>query len=534
LADIHLSSAASAEVGSGPKLSDYLLIARRRKWWIILGTMGFFLSTTVLVSRLPNIYRAETVILVDSAEVPDKYVATIVTTDIASRLTTLQQQVLSPTRLKKLVEEEGLYPDAVAKRTEEDVIHSLQKSILIEVVSPGGGKMGAFRIQYSGRRRTEVARVTNKLAQMFIDKNLQAREEQTQGTAEFLESQLQETKRQLDEKDAQLRAIKSSNILDLPESKPYHMEALANLRAQSQAIKDKIIQDQREKSMLESLMTSGGDATPTVEAAKDGSDEKVASPYQSQIQKLESKLAELRTRYGPGHPDVRKIQGELARAKAKTADGAGTTTTSAVALEPAIQATPTHRNPVLQAQMEQVDEEIKQQTKLLQPIQEQIDFHTSKLQQVPVFEQQISRLQQDYDILRVQYTQLLGQEKSAEISHALEVHQKGEHFTVLDAAVTPDKPAAPNRMLLSFAGLIGGALVSIALAVTVDMHDESVRSEAEAAQLLGKPVLSGIPQIVSVRERRARRLRAVGMLVGTAVVSSAFGLLLSVMFGGLF
>jgi hypothetical protein len=181
-----------------------------------------------------------------------------------------------------------------------------------------------------------------------------------------------------------------------------------------------------------------------------------------------------------------------------------------------------------------VDEEIKQQTKLLQPIQEQIDFHTSKLQQVPVFEKQISRLQQDYDILRVQYTQLLGQEKSAEISHALEVHQKGEHFTVLDAAVTPDKPAAPNRMLLSFAGLIGGALVSIALAVTVDMHDESVRSEAEAAQLLGKPVLSGIPQIVSVRERRARRLRAVGMLVGTAVVSSAFGLLLSVMFGGLF
>ena len=47
------------------KLRDYWEMARRRKWWIILTTIGVFLATVVYASRLPNIYRAETVILVD-------------------------------------------------------------------------------------------------------------------------------------------------------------------------------------------------------------------------------------------------------------------------------------------------------------------------------------------------------------------------------------------------------------------------------------------------------------------------------------
>src|SRR6266403_804702 len=157
------------------KLGSYLEIAYRRRWWVILSSIGLFIASTVLAYRLPNTYRAETVILVNSAEVPDKYVPTIVTADIAGRLTTLQQQVLSPTRLKKLVEAEGLYPDPNGKATEEEVINSVQKSIVVEAVNPGPGKTGAFRIAYSGRKRHQVAPIANSLAQMFIEENLRVR-----------------------------------------------------------------------------------------------------------------------------------------------------------------------------------------------------------------------------------------------------------------------------------------------------------------------------------------------------------------------
>jgi succinoglycan biosynthesis transport protein ExoP len=511
------------------KLGTYLDIARRRTSWIILTSIGLFVVMTIYAKRLPNIYSAETVILVDSAQVPDKYVPTINTGDIAGRLTTLQQQVLSPTRLKKLVESQGLYPDGTG-RTEAEVVHVIQKSIVVEVVNPGAGKMSAFRIEYSGRKREVVARVANQLAQMFIEENVRARVDQTQDTTQFLQDQLQETKRQLDEKDAQLRAIKSHNILEMPESKPYHMEALANVRTQVQTIQDKIQQDQRDKTMLQSMMFSGTDA-PTVDV--DGGAAAGGGGGQTEIQKLEEKLSLLKSRYGPGHPDVRKTQAEIDRLRAKAGEETQASPASPVQRPAVVTPRERRQNPVLEAQIEKLDEEIQEQTKALQPLQTRMEFHESKLQQIPVFEQQIARLQQDYEILKVQYTGLLDKEKAAEISHALEVHQKGEKFEILDAAVTPEKPAAPNRLLLSLAGLLGGLLAGISLAAIAEMNDESVRTEGEASRIFGKAVLAGVPQIISSRERRARRWRTLGLVAGTVAGSVALGFLFSFVSGRL-
>ncbi len=508
-------------------LSDLLEIWRVRKWLIILCPLGLLVASAVVAYRLPSIFQAETVILVDSQQVPDRFVPTIITSDIAGRLTTLQQQVLSPTRLKKLVEAEGLYPDPIAKRSEEEIISSVQKSIVVETVHAGSGKMAAFRIAYSSRNRNEVAPIANHLAQMFIEENLKVREDQTQGTAEFLDDQLKDTKRRLDETEEQLRAIKSRNILDLPESKPYHMEALSNLRGQLQAVQDKINQCQRDKSILQSMLVAEGPA-PTVDIDGDQGSGAGLSSEEARIQKLENKLSELRVRYGPAHPDVRKTQNEIDRLRKSIADAPHNASGPAVDTKPAIQtdrASP--RNPVLQAQIDKLDQDIREQTKLLQPLQERMEFHTSKLAQVPVFEQQIARLQQDYEFLKVQYTGLLEKKQGAEMSYALEIRQKAERFVVLDAAQTPLRPAAPNRILITLAGLAGGLVFGIALATAAEIKEESVRSEAEAARICGKPILGGIPRIVSKQERLKTRWRAAGLVAGTLAGSAAIGLLFS-------
>jgi len=518
--------ASAASVGT-LQLGVYWEIARRRKWWILLSTLALFVFASVFAHQLPDIYRAETVILVDSAQVPDKYVATINTGDIAGRLTTLQQQVLSPTRLKKLIESEGLYPVPGGKKSEEQIVRSVQKSIVVEIVNPGAGKLSAFRIAYSSRKQDEVARMATHLAQMFIDENLAARVNQAEDTAQFLRDQLQETKRELDAKDAQLSAIKSRNILEMPESKPYHMEALANLRAQVQAIRDKISQDQRDKGVLQSMMLSGEDA-PTVEVGGGQVGAGPMSPYDVQISKLESKLSDLKLRYGPGHPDVRRTQDEIARLKVKRAGEMQSDTSSVPEVQQAVVSPQRkRRNPVLEAQLQKLEDEIQEQNKLLVPLQNQMNFHELKLQQIPSFEQQIARLQQDYDSLKVQYTGLLDKERAAEISHALEVHQKGEKFEVLDAAVTPTAPAAPNRLLLSLAGLFGGLLAGVALTAIAEMNDESVRSDSEAARILNRPVLSNVPQVTSATERRQWRWRAALVTTGTIAGSVVLGLIMA-------
>jgi polysaccharide chain length determinant protein (PEP-CTERM system associated) len=509
---------------------DYLDIAKRRKWWIILSCVGLSISTSIVAWRLPPIYSAQTVILVDNSGVPDKYVPSISTGDIASRLTTLEQQVLSPTRLKRLVEAQGLYPKPDRSETEEGVVRRVQKSIVVELVNPGGGRMSAFRIAYRSKNRLEVAPVANQLAQMFIEENLKARVDQTEETAQFLEDQVLDTKRQLDAKETELRDLESRNVMDLPESKPYHMEALAGLRSQVVSIQEKIREYERERDTLQSILLSGAIA-PTVDVGSEGG--VGVSSYQAQIQKLEAHLADLKVRYGAAHPEVRRTESEIAKLKTQAAAEAASNPVA----KPQQEITAPlkkPRNPVLEAEIEKLNQQIKEQNQLLPPLQNQMAFHESKLELLPAFEQRLARVRQDYDSLRTLYLSLKDKEQAARLSHALEIREKGEKFEVLDAAVPPTGPVGPSRVLLSIAGLVGGLLAGVALAGVAEMNDDSVRSEHEAVHLAGKHVLGGIPFIESAEEKRKRIVHSAKMLGFTAAGAAVFGFLLSVVSGGFF
>lgn len=508
---------ASPHGGGFEEFRHYLNIVRRRKSVVFLTTIGCFCCAAVIARRLPDIYRSETVILVDAQQVPSSYVQSTVSTSLQDRLATIQQQVMSPTRLKKMIEKNGLFPELRGKNREDLLIEKIQKSTSVDVAA----HYSSFKIVYQGDSPKEVSEIANELADTFITENTQARQAQFSGTAEFLDNELQETKAQLEAKEQQLQSIKSTNVNDLPESKQFHLEALNNLRTQLAASEDRVRQAKQSKIMLESMMNTNA---PTVEV--DGRAASTSSPSQSQIEKLESHLAELRAQYGPNFPDVRKAQADLDRLKKK--DAAKKVQAPAPFSDEPIVPTGNRRNPVLEAQIQKLDQEIQDQTNLQGPLQQQIDFHVSKLARVPIFEQQIAGLMRDYDSLRSHYQNLLDKKLSAQMASELESRQKGERFVILDGAPIPDRPFGPNRALIAFAALLLGLVGGVGLAIAIEMMDISVRSEHEASELLGIPVLAGIPQMYTAVELRSRRIRFALALVLTASLSCGLGLLISI------
>src|SRR5215471_4327753 len=85
--------------GSTLGVGQYLEIARRRAALILLTAMTVTVIVMIVVRHMPNKYRAETVILVDPQEVPGTLVPSIITSSVSDRLSTIQQEVTSPTRL---------------------------------------------------------------------------------------------------------------------------------------------------------------------------------------------------------------------------------------------------------------------------------------------------------------------------------------------------------------------------------------------------------------------------------------------------
>ena len=503
------------------RLRDYLQIAERRKWWIILTAGGMCLALAVFSKGLPNVYRSQTTILVDPQKVPDSYVATTVTTTIGDRLSTLTQQIMSPSLLRRTREDLQLYQEV--KGSDEALIKKMQKSITIETPT-GNHQINSFQVSYSDQNPEIAAKVANALTTELIRENLKAREEQFSGTADFLENELRDTKQQLEVKEKELAGIKSKYVMDLPESQQFHLQALTNLRLQMQASEDRVSRAQQEKVYLQSLMAS---SHPTIDLdSGDGGGR--TSPESAHIQKLETRLSELRARYGPSFPDVRKVQAELDKLKAKAAEEDKDQPAAVQAPQPTSGGAV--RNPVLEAQLNKLDQEIKEQAKLQPQLQQQIDFHASKLEREPVFQQQISGLMRDYDTLRTHYDHLLDKKLSAEMASDLESHQRGETFVVLDRAAPSLRPISPNRPLIAFAGLVLGTLGGLALAFTLELTSDAVRDEREAVQIFRSPVLAGVPYVMSPKQLSQGRIRLLGASIGVAVASASLGFAASFLF----
>jgi len=501
------------------EIGKYLEILRRRKWWVILTTMAIFVATLVALLRMPNIYHSETVILVDPQKVPDNLVPATVNTTAADRLATVRQEIMSPTRLKQLLDETGLYQEERRAGKTDRVIARLQKSINLEIADPGGFRSTAFKIGYSAESPADAALVPNHLANMVIQSKVQATEDQSAGTAEFIDTELKQTKKDLEAKEAEMGRIKTTFIMDLPESKQFHLEALTNLRTQLQASQDRVNRAQEGKIYLQSMM---GKTNPTVDLDADATG--AASPEEAEAQKLESHLSELRGRYGPSYPDVRKAQSELDKLKAKIAEQKKNGTPEAVTPRAPRQAT---HNPVVEAQLNKYDEDIQEQAKVQKSLQDQISFHSSKLEREPIFEQQLANLMRDYDTLRTHYNRLLDKKLTADMYSALVSRQEGERYVILDAAPVPAQPFGPNRFLYSVTSLIGGLFAGLGLMVLREITDQSIREEREAASILDKGVLAGIPLIVSASQERWSNLRATLAVASTIVFSCGLGLAVS-------
>src|SRR5262245_34891808 len=104
----------------------YARLILHRKW-LVLGTFAVVSAATAIVaSRMPDIYTSETLILVDPQKVPEAYVRSTVTGDVRNRLGTLSQQILSATRLQKIIENLNLYPEERKIKAREDIITKMR------------------------------------------------------------------------------------------------------------------------------------------------------------------------------------------------------------------------------------------------------------------------------------------------------------------------------------------------------------------------------------------------------------------------
>jgi uncharacterized protein involved in exopolysaccharide biosynthesis len=179
---------------------------KQRLLWLLVPTVvTAAITATWAHYYLPTRYQSETLILIVPQQVPEAYVRSTVTTKIEDRLQTITQQILSRTRLERIIQDFNLYPERRKTAIMEDVVDQMRSSIRIQITTHD-----AFRVSFTTDDPKVARRVAERLASLFIEENLRDREVLAEGTNQFLEAQIEEMRRRIVEKEAQLRGLRAT------------------------------------------------------------------------------------------------------------------------------------------------------------------------------------------------------------------------------------------------------------------------------------------------------------------------------------
>jgi protein tyrosine kinase modulator len=496
---------------------DDLIAIARRRWWLIVVPFAIVSVGTFIEARLtPNRYRSETVILVVPQRIPESYVRSTVTSRIEDRLQSIGQQILSRTRLERIILDFNLYPAARKSAPMENVVEMMREDINVETV-----KGDAFKVTYASGDPQAAQKVTDRLASLFIEENRHDREVLADGTSEFLEVQLENARHRLAEHEKTVEEYRRKYAGELPTQVESNLQVIQNTQLQVQSIVESIDRDRDRLITIErSIADLAGDAPASnAPAASGGSIADQLDTARAALQALEGRLT-------PEHPDVIRAARQVKDLQALAARNTPAAPADPVPAADPRPGTRQARLRALQAEEQNLDRQIAAKDAEQKRLRDVIAGYQARVEAAPTRESELTELTRDYTTLQQVYTALLTKREDSKVAANLERRQAGEQFRILDPARVPEQPFSPNRTRMNLMGAAAGLALGLGLVALLEYRDTSLRTDDDVVMTVGLPVLAMIPMMMSAIEQRRRvRNRWMAVAFAAATIVSAAGVL---------
>jgi polysaccharide chain length determinant protein (PEP-CTERM system associated) len=497
-------------------IKDYLEIGLRRRWYIIIPFVLSIILAFGVYKFLPKIYKATTLILVQSQKIPENYVRATLTEPVTDRLNTIKQEILNRTRLEKVISEFNLYQDMFNKYRMEEIVAKMRGKIEVTVQHQNG-----FSISFEGKDPNTVMNVTNKLASMFIEENLRSRELRAEGTSDFISKELQAMEGRLKKRESDLRRYKERNMGKLPQQIEANLYILSRLQEQYKTTSENLratedrmvaIQNQIEQLMDRQVLKESSSKSISVQRGS-GQREDIhiesmpEDPLMAQLNALKGELSNAQSKYTGSHPDVVDLKRKIASLEAKVTERLKKQAElrgqqrKAVAESnlpdpsPVLDATTQRLITQYNEKFEETQSEAQRLKNEVRSLKEQIAMYQKRVEETPKSEQEMIQISRDYDLLKTNYQSLLDKKIQAQMAENLERKQQGEQFKILDPARLPEKPFRPNRNSILLMGAIIGLALGLGLAWLRESMDRSFYELSDLETYLGLPVLASIPNL---------------------------------------
>jgi polysaccharide chain length determinant protein (PEP-CTERM system associated) len=499
--------------GKQYKPEDIVEAAWRWRWLIVVPFLAITFGTILVAALLPDRYSSEAVLLIVPQRVPENYVRPTVTGRLDDRLRAMSQQIMSRSRLELIIQEFDLYARERKTMTMEDIVEMMRtRDVDIQLHGGGGVDAGQFTISYSSSNPRTAMRVAERLASLFIRENIEDRAVFADMTGQFLETQLDDARRQLMEHEKKLEEFRKANAGRLPSESDSNSQAMLNTQMQLSTLQESINRDRDRQTMLQRLIadTNNLAAMSALSAASANSDSGPAgTPSPSrQLEAARANLKLLETRLKPDHPDIKMAKRVIRDLEQKVAADALQQPVSPVSAATAsIETARAGKLADYQTEYDLIDRRIKSEQEEAKRLTAAMVAYRQRIEAAPGLESQLTALMRDYTTLQTTYQTLLAKSQEAKVAANLERRQIGEQFKIIDSPRLPQRPISPNRPLIDLLGACVGLCIGLGLAGVFEYRDSSLRTESDVAIALALPVLGLVPTITTAAERGRQKRR---------------------------
>jgi uncharacterized protein involved in exopolysaccharide biosynthesis len=569
---------ANAVIEKPDALGNFLMGAKhRRKALILIFVLGLLIAAVLAIS-LPPYYRSAGTILIEQQEMPQELVRSTVTSYADQRVQVISKRVMTTETMLGIIRRYDLYPAERAKDTREVLLTRMRKDIGLKMISadvidPRSGHPTsatiAFEVSYTSRSADLAARVANELTTLYLNENLTNRTQLARDAAQFLESEAERVNRQIADLESKLADFKDKNQQKLPELTSLNMslldrtdeeirseearrssleQQLVYLQAQLAQLKPNsaVFSDTGERitssadrlkmarSQLDSARARYAPDHPDIQRlerevaglekevakdpnskASDGSSSSMTNDLRRRLESARAALADASGKYSPDHPDVIRLQGEVKDLEKQLA--------SAPAASPALDsARPIDAdNPAyvqIQAQVVATRNELNALDDAMAKLRAKAADYQRNITMSPQIEKDYRELTRDYDNARLKYAEIRAKQQEAKTAQDLEADRKGERFTLIDPPLPPEEPISPNRKLIFIMGLVLSFALTLGVLWLLEKLDTTIRGRGDLFDLTGIPPLALVPHIGTVAEARAARRRT-WVAAGTGVAA---------------
>ena len=465
-----------------PEIYDIRFIkgfVRRRKRLFIFVFSLIFIGSIIVAFALPKYYISTATILIEG-QVPEDLAKAVSSGYVEERLQTIKQQILSHDKLLEIIRQYGLYGSLESQADVENAVQKMREDVLIRTIKvedldqrPSRARYNtvAFTLSYEGKDPVITQKVASKLTSLFIEKNVQTKDQIATQTAAVFEKKLSQHKEKTDVLQTRLESFKRVHAGELPESTAFNVEQIFRLTSQLDEVNAKIKSLEDRKANLVNPLPAGSAQAAAAGVQTD------SDPW-TRLSQLRSQHLSLQSRYSDKHPDVIKIKNDISKLEAR-----------------------------LESSGDPLSTDMKRYQKQREEIQARIADFQRKNQMAPFVQREYSKLVMDYEAAMNQFNDTQNKLNEVKVAKGLEETQLGERFTISDEPQVPAKPDKPKRGRIMLAGFLLSILLGVSSSIVVERFDHSIKSVEELQKVAKSPVLIVFPLIKTEEEIAAERGR---------------------------